>query len=55
MKIRYHFIRDHVQNGDVMLNFISIDRQFADIFTKLLSEERFNLIRKKLGVCDPFD
>jgi hypothetical protein len=36
IEIRHHFIRDHVQKGDVRLKFISTDFQWADIFTKPL-------------------
>ena len=33
--IRHHFLRDHVQKGDVVLEFIDTTNQLADIFTKL--------------------
>ena len=36
IEIRHHFIRDHVQRGDVDLLFIDIDHQLEDIFTKPL-------------------
>jgi hypothetical protein len=36
IEIKHHFIRDHVQKGDVRLKFISTDFQWADIFTKPL-------------------
>ncbi len=32
--VRHHFIRDHVEKGDVSISFISTDLQLADIFTK---------------------
>ena len=53
IEIRHHFIRDHVSNGDVILDFIYTDKQLADIFIKSLSEERFSMIRRELGVIDP--
>ncbi len=40
IEIGLHFIRDHVKMDDVELNFVSTDLQFADIFTKLLTEEK---------------
>ena len=55
IEIRHHFIRDHVQNENVVLDFVSTDKQLADIFTKPLSEERFCMIRRELGVIDPFN
>lgn len=38
-----------------MLDFISTNKQLAYIFTKPLGEDRFSMIRKKLGICDHFD
>ena len=54
IEIRHHFIRDHVQNSNVLLEFICTDYQLADIFTKPLNEDRFCMIRRELGVIDPF-
>ncbi|KAH9685562.1 Integrase catalytic domain-containing protein [Citrus sinensis] len=48
--IRHHFLRDHVQKGDIALEFISTEKQLADIFTKLLCEEQFSKIRHELGM-----
>ena len=53
IEIRYHFIRDHVQKGDIELEFVSTNMQLADIFTKPLSEERFYMIRRELGMSVP--
>ena len=39
IEIRHHFLRDHSQKGDIVLEYISTDRQLADIFTKPLPEE----------------
>ena len=36
--IRYHFIRDHIMNGESELQFIPTEYQLADIFTKPLDE-----------------
>ena len=41
IKIRHHFIRDHVQNEDILLEFIPIKNQLADIFTKPLTLDKF--------------
>ena len=34
--IRYHFVREKVASGEFTLDYISTDRQLADIFTKAL-------------------
>ena len=41
IEIRYHFIRDLVEDKVVCLEFIHIDNQKADIFTKPLDDPRF--------------
>ena len=50
--IRYHFLRDHVQNGDISLEFVDTNNQLADIFTKPLNEESLNFIKHDLGMID---
>ena len=50
--IRHHFLRYHVQNGDISLEFVDINNQLADIFTKPLNEERLNFIKHDLGMID---
>ena len=53
MEIRYHFIRDHVMNGDVELHFVlPTEYQLADLFTKPLDETRFNLLISELGMMN---
>ncbi|GJT40848.1 retrovirus-related pol polyprotein from transposon TNT 1-94 [Tanacetum coccineum] len=46
--IRYHFIKEQVENGIVELYFIRTEYQPADIFTKPLPQERFNFLIEKL-------
>jgi len=50
--IRYHFIRDHVINGDIELHFIPTEYQLADIFTKPLDEPTFTRLKAELGMLD---
>ncbi|KAK9217771.1 hypothetical protein WN943_006399 [Citrus x changshan-huyou] len=52
IEIRHHFLRDHVQKGDVVIKFVSTENQLADIFTKPLSEEHFIKIRHELGMMN---
>jgi hypothetical protein len=39
IEVKYHFISDYVQKGILLLKFVDIDHQWADIFTKPLAED----------------
>jgi hypothetical protein len=43
--IRYHFLRDHQQKGDIEIAYVSTHNQLADIFTKPLDEKTFSKLR----------
>ncbi|KAI5342994.1 hypothetical protein L3X38_010870 [Prunus dulcis] len=47
---RFHFIRDALQNGEIDLLYCKTEEQLADIFTKPLARDRFEYLRKALGV-----
>ena len=44
--IRHHFIRDHVNNHDVILEFIDTKHKLADIFTKPLVKNNLILLEE---------
>ena len=50
IEIRYHFIRDLVEDKVVCLKFIHTDNQKVDIFTKPLDGPRFESLHKTIGV-----
>ena len=50
IEIRYHFIRDLVEDKVVCLEFIYTDNQKADIFTKPLDGPWFESLHKTIGV-----
>ena len=50
IEVKHHFIRDHVQKGDINLEFINTNHQIAYIFTKPLDKEKFEYFRSKLGM-----
>ena len=52
IEIRHHFIRDHVQKGDVVIKFVDTLHQLADIFTKPLDKERFCTTRGELSMMN---
>jgi hypothetical protein len=51
---RHHFLRDHVEKGDIEMRYIDTERQLADIFTKPLDSSRFANLREKIGVYHPY-
>ncbi|KAJ9545567.1 hypothetical protein OSB04_025274 [Centaurea solstitialis] len=55
IEVRYHFIRDHVMNGDIELHFVPTEYQLADLFTKPLDVTRFNMFISELGMLNPDD
>jgi reverse transcriptase-like protein len=54
IEVRFHFLRDHVEKGDIELSYVPTHDQLADIFTKPLDQSTFNRLRGELGVCNPF-
>ncbi|GJX02640.1 retrovirus-related pol polyprotein from transposon TNT 1-94 [Tanacetum coccineum] len=48
--IRFHFIKEQVENGVVELYFVNTEYQLADIFTKALSRDRIEFLINKLGM-----
>jgi hypothetical protein len=50
--IRYHFLRDHQQRGNIEIAYVSTKEQLADIFTKPLDEKTFTKLRNELNILD---
>ena len=48
--IKYHFLREHVNMGDITLKYINTNDNIADIFTKALEHRRFARLRNLLGL-----
>ncbi|GKA31740.1 retrovirus-related pol polyprotein from transposon TNT 1-94 [Tanacetum coccineum] len=48
--IRYHFIKEQMENGTWSYNFVRTEDQLDDIFTKPLPSKRFNFLIDKLGM-----
>ena len=49
---RFHFIRECVENGQVLVEHVSSEEQRAYILTKALPRAKFEEMRKLLGVED---
>ncbi|WVZ75854.1 LOW QUALITY PROTEIN: hypothetical protein U9M48_023878 [Paspalum notatum var. saurae] len=48
--VRFHFMRDHYEKGDIDLVHVASENQLADIFTKPLEFGAFVRLRGELGV-----
>ena len=53
IEIRHHFLRDNVQKGNISIEKVSSEDNIADILTKPLKREPFNLLRLGLGLIEP--
>lgn len=49
--VKFHFLRDLVDEGMIELQHVVTTEQFADILTKPLHRDVFIKLRKELGVC----
>ena len=48
--IKFHFLRDCVDGGQIVIEFVETGRQLADIVTKSLRRLRFMELRKMIGM-----
>jgi hypothetical protein len=55
IKVIHHFLRDHVEKGDIEMKYINTERQLADMFSKPLDVTHFASLCGGLGVCHPND
>nr|GFB06810.1 retrovirus-related Pol polyprotein from transposon TNT 1-94 [Tanacetum cinerariifolium] len=50
INIRYHFIKEHVENGVIELYFVNTEYQLSNLFTKAFGRERIEFLINKLGM-----
>lgn len=50
ISVRYHFIRELYEKGDINVTYVNTNDQEADIFTKALHRDKFQKLRHFLGV-----
>ena len=50
VEIDYHFVREKISNGPLVVHFTHSESQLADIMTKALPTQRFLTLRNKLTV-----
>ncbi|GJV66156.1 hypothetical protein Tco_1476984 [Tanacetum coccineum] len=52
IEIRHHFLCDNVQKGNISIEKVAFEDNIADILTKPLKREPFNLLRLGLGLME---
>jgi hypothetical protein len=48
--VKFHFLRDCVDGGHLVIEFVDSGRQLADNLTKSLGRLRFSELRKMIGM-----
>jgi hypothetical protein len=48
--IRYHFVREMIDENFLSVKFVPTDQNIADIFTKNLDNKKIEFFQKKLGI-----
>jgi hypothetical protein len=48
--IKKHFIREVVQQGDIVISYLDTERMTADILTKALNGRRHKELRQQMGL-----
>ena len=52
IEMRYHYLRDMVQKGAISLQYIPIEEQIVDVFTKPLTAVKFLYFRDNIGMAE---
>ena len=50
IEVQYHFVREKVAEGLVLVNYVSTKDQLADILTKPLKKPLFESFRSRIGL-----
>ena len=48
--IKYHYLRELVQDKEARMEYVNTKEKIADIFTKALSKDAHEYLRGKIGV-----
>ena len=48
--IKFYFLRDCVDGGQIIIEFVETGRQLANVFTKSLGRLRFTELKKMIGI-----
>lgn len=50
IEIDCHFVREHIQLGDIRIKYVPTGLQLADIFIRALGRNQFEFLVNKLGI-----
>lgn len=50
--VRFHFTRECIERGELVIKYVSTQEQRADILTKALGKIKFEAMKKLIGVED---
>ena len=48
--VKFHFLRDCVDGGQIVIEFVKIGRQLTDVLTKPLGRLRLTELKKMIGI-----
>ena len=48
--VKFHFLRDCVDGGQIIIEFVEIGRQLADVLTKPLGRLRLTELKEMIGM-----
>ena len=48
--LRYHFIREAIEDGKIKVKYVPTDENVSDIFTKVLAKPKFSRFMEMLGL-----
>jgi hypothetical protein len=54
IEVRYHFLRNNVEKGNIDIIYVPTEKQRADILTKPLHQATCARLRGELGVVFPY-
>jgi hypothetical protein len=52
IELRHHFIRKLVQEGEIQLEFLNTNEQLPDLFTKVVTSEKFVEFKKNMRITN---
>ena len=50
--IKFYFLKDYIDGGQIVIEFVETGRQLADVLTKSLGRLRFTELKKMIGMVE---